>query len=164
MVLFFIDVGTRKVQIAGIDEAPDGAWMQQMARNQTDAIDGFLLGKRYLIHDRDPLYTAKFDEMMKGSGITPKRLQAYRPTMNSFAESFIKTIKSECLNKLILTSEAQLRYVLKEYIFYYNHCRFHRGLGGRMIEPLPQDEDGDTVEFNYLGGLLRSYRRVKRAA
>ena len=164
MVLFFIDIGTRKVEIAGIQKNPDGQWMTQIARNVTDPFDGFLIGKKYLIHDRDPLYTKKFDEIMKGSGITAKRLSGYRPIMNSFAESFVKTIKRECLNKLILSSEAQLRYVLKEYIFYYNHCRFHRGLGGRMIEPLEQDEDGDIVEFNYLGGLLRSYRRVKPAA
>ena len=88
----------------------------------------------------------------------------YGAKYNSFSEAFIKSIKTECLNKLILTSEAQLRYVLREYIFYYNHCRVHRGLGGRMIAPLPQDEDGDIVEFNHLGGLLRSYRRVKQAA
>lgn len=101
---------------------------------------------------------------MKGSGITPKRLPAFMPMMNSYAENFVKSIKNECLNKLILTSEEQLRYATKNYVFYYNHCRPHRGLGGRMIEPLPQDEDGEIVEFNYLGGLLRSYRHVKQAA
>jgi hypothetical protein len=65
---------------------------------------------------------------------------------------------------LILTNLAQLRYVLKTYEKFYNTQRPHGGLGGKMIEPLPQDKDGDIVEFNYLGGLLRSYRRVKRAA
>ncbi len=164
MVLFFIDIGTRKVKIAGVQKDPDGSWMTQMARNQTDPFDGFLLGKKYLIHDRDPLYTKKFDEIMKGSGITPKRLPGYRPVMNSYAESFIKTIKTECLNKLILTSEEQLRYVLRTYEKFYNTQRPHSGLGGKMIEPLPQDKDGDIIEFNYLGGLLRSYRRVKQAA
>jgi hypothetical protein len=164
MVLFFIDVGTRKVNIAGIDAAPDGPWMHQMARNQTDAFDGFLLDKRYLIHDRDPLYTAKFDDIMKGAGVTPKRLPGFMPVMNSFAESFVKSIKTECLNKLIFTSEEQLRYAIKCYLFYYHHLRPHGGLGGRMIDPLPQDEDGEIVEFNYLGGLLRGYRRLKQAA
>ncbi len=164
MVLFFIDIGTRKVEIAGVQKDPDGPWMAQMARNQTDAFDGFLLGKKYLIHDRDPLYTEQFSKIMKGSEITPKRLPGYRPVMNSFAESFVKTIKTECLNKLVLTSETQLRYVLKNYIYFYNHCRPHQGLGGRMIEPLPQDKDGEIVEFNHLGGLMRSYRRVKQAA
>ena len=81
--------------------------------------DGFLIGKKYLIHDRDPLYTKKFDEIMKGAGIIPKRLPGYRPVMNSYAESFVKTIKYECLNKLILTSETQLRYVLKTYEKFY---------------------------------------------
>jgi transposase InsO family protein len=117
--------------------------MAQIARNQTDPFDGFLLGKRYLIHDRGPLYTKGFTKIMKSSGVTPKRLPPLMPVMNSFAESFVKTIKTECLNKLILTSERQLRYILKNYLFYYNHCRPHRGLGGRMIEPLPQDKDGE---------------------
>jgi hypothetical protein len=164
MVLFFIDIGTREVQIAGVDQYPNGEWMAQMARNQTDAFDGFLLGKKYLIHDRDSLYTEQFSQIMKSSGITSKRLPPFMPVMNSFAESFVKTIKTECLNKLIITSKIQLRYVLKNYIFYYNHCRTHSGLGGKMIDPLPQDKDGEIVEFNHLGGLLRSYRRLKPAA
>jgi len=125
MVLFFIDVGTRKVNIAGIDAAPDGPWMHQIARNQTDAFDGFLLGKKYLIHDRDPLYTAKFDDIMKGSGITPKRLPAFMPMMNSYAENFVKSIKTECLNKLIFTSEEQLRYAIKSYVYFVSVRRGH---------------------------------------
>jgi hypothetical protein len=68
------------------------------------------------------------------------------------------------MDKLILTSEAQLRYVVKEYLEYYNRARPHRGLGGRMINPWPQDADGDIIEFSRLGGLLKSYRRVKQAA
>jgi hypothetical protein len=164
MVLFFIDIGTREVKIAGIQNNPDGQWMEQMARNLTDPFDGFLIGKKYLIHDRDSLYTKKFCKIMEGSGITPKRLPGFRPVMNSFAETFVKTIKTECLNKLILTSEAQLRYVLRTYENFYNTQRPHRGLGGKMIKPLAQEEDGEIVEFNYLGGLLRSYRRVKQAA
>lgn len=160
MVLFFIDIKTRKVELAGIANDPDGKWMAQMARNQTDAFDGFLLGKKYLIHDRDPLYTKQFDAIMEGSGIKIKRLPAFMPVMNSFAESFVKSIKTECINKMIVTSEKQLRYIVKEYIEHYNHERPHRGLGGKMIEPYPQDEKGEIVEFNRLGGLLRSYRRV----
>ena len=65
---------------------------------------------------------------------------------------------------LILTSEAQLRYVVKEFLEYYNHERPHSGLGGNMIKPWPQDEDGEVTEFSRLGGLLKSYRRVKKAA
>jgi putative transposase len=97
---------------------------------------------------------------MEGSGIKIKRLPAFMPVMNSFAESFVKSIKTECINKMIVNSEKQLRYIVKEYIEHYNHERPHRGLGGKIIEPYPQDEKGEIVEFNRLGGLLRSYRRV----
>ncbi len=160
MVLFFIHIGNRRVELGGIKESPDGQWMQQVARNQTDAFDGFLLGNKYLIRDRDPLFTKKFDETLKDAGVQPKKIPAFTPVMNAYAESFVKSIKTECLNKIILTSEDQLRYVMKEYLEYYNHERPHRGLGGKMIDPHPQDAGGKIVEFNRLGGLLRSYRRV----
>ena len=79
-------------------------------------------------------------------------------------ESFIKTFKTECLDQLILTSDEQLQYVVREYLLYYNHERPHSGLGGKMIDPWPQDEDGEIVMFSRLGGLLKSYRKVKMAA
>jgi transposase InsO family protein len=121
----------------------------------------FFWVKKYLIHDRDPpTLTKQFDAIMEGSGIKIKRLPAFMPVMNSFAESFVKSIKTECINKMIVNSEKQLRYIVKEYIEHYNHERPHRGLGGKIIEPYPQDEKGEIVEFNRLGGLLRSYRRV----
>ena len=75
-----------------------------------------------------------------------------------------KTIKHECLGKMIFTSQAQLEYAVEEFVEYYNHERPHESLGGEMIEPRLQDSDGEVVEFTRLGGLLRSYRRVKRAA
>ena len=80
------------------------------------------------------------------------------------SERFCQTIKFECLNKMILTSEDQLRYVIKEFMIHYHRERPHMGLGGKLIDPWPQDEDGEIVEFERLGGLLRSYRRVKKAA
>ena len=80
--------------------------------------------------------------------------------MNSPINFIVKTIKTECINQIIFTSEEQLRYVLKEFIEYYNHERPHRGLDGNMIEPREQDPDGKVVEFTRLGGLLKSYRRV----
>ncbi len=81
MVLFFIDIKTRKVELAGIANDPDGKWMAQMARNQTDAFDGFLLGEKYLIHDRYPLYTKQFDAIMESSGVIIKRLPAFMPVI-----------------------------------------------------------------------------------
>ena len=83
---------------------------------------------------------------------------------NEYMESFIKTFKTECLDRIILTSDEQLWYVVREFLLYYNHERPHSGLGGRIPDPWPQDTDGEIVEFSRLGGLLKSYRRVKQAA
>lgn len=164
MVLFVIDIATRRVEIAGIDVDPDRRWMQQMARNMTDCFDGFLLGKRYLIHDRDRLFTKQFDEMIESIDIEVIKMPPCAPDMNAYAERFVQTIKHECLDKMILTSLEQLKYVINEFMEHYHHERPHLGLGGKIIDPLPQDEDGDIMEFERLGGLLRSYRRVKTAA
>lgn len=164
MVMFFIDLATRSVELAGVRVDPHGGWMEQIARNATDYVDGFLRNKKYLICDRDPLFTQKFREILKVAGVTVKRTPSYTPTMNGFAKAFVKRIKTECINRIIITSEEQLHYVLKEYLEYYNHERPHRGLDGRFIDPWPQDADGEVVEFSRLGGLLRSYRRAKLAS
>ena len=102
MVLFVIDIATRRVEIAGIQVDPDSRWMQQMARNMTDCFDGFLLGKRYLVHDRDRLFTKQFDEMIKSIDIEVIKMPPCAPDMNAYAERFVQTIKHECLDKMIL--------------------------------------------------------------
>ncbi len=79
-VLFIIDLQTRRVEIAGIARRPDGEWMKQIARNLTDAEDGFLNGARYLIHDRDPLFTDAFRELLKLSGVKTVKLRRAAPT------------------------------------------------------------------------------------
>lgn len=163
-ILFFEDVFTREAWLGGITREPDGNWMTQIARNQADMWDGKLKKYAYLIHDRDPLFTGRFSDILRSIGCKTKLTQPRRPEQNGFVESFIKTFKTECLDHLLLSSEAQLRYVVNEFLEYYNRERPHSGLGGRMIKPLPQDADGEIVEFTRLGGLLKSYRRVKRAA
>ena len=164
MVLFVIDIASRKVEIAGIKTDPDGNWMKQMARNLTDCETGFLKDKKYLIHDRDPLFTKDFKSILAAADVLPIKTSPFAPNMNAHAERFVQSIKHECLGKMILTSLAQLEYAVHEFVEYYNHERPHEALGGKMIEPLPQEPDGEIKEFTRLGGLLRSYRRVKRAA
>ena len=163
-VLMFEDITTREAWCGGIAENPDGDWMAQVVRNETDAIDGRLKGVKYLIHDNDPLFKGRFDQYVEGAGCRIKRLPPRSPELNGFMESFIKTIKTECLNHFILTSVEQLRYVVSEYLEYYNHERPHSGLGGAMIKPWPQDEDGEVVMSTRLGGFLKSYRRVRKKA
>ena len=98
-VLFVIDIATRCVCIGGITSDPNGEWMKQVARNLTDMWDGFLLGKRYLIHDRDPLFTEAVRGLLRDSGVKPLRLPANSPNLNAYAERFVLSIRRELINK-----------------------------------------------------------------
>src|SRR3954452_5843772 len=109
MVLFFIELSTRKVEIAGIASVANGLWMEQIGRNLTDAADGILKGKRYLIHDRDPLFTSEFLKVVGESGVESVKLPARSPNLNAYAERFVRTIKESCLERLILFGEGSVR-------------------------------------------------------
>jgi len=120
-VFFVIELATRKVFYAPIKLQPDGAYMKQVAKILIDSEDGFLRGKRYLIHDRDPLYrTDGFHGLLKSIGVKPVRLPARSPNLNSYAERYVKSVKSECLDHLILSSVEQLEYALTQFSEYYN--------------------------------------------
>ena len=119
-VFFVIELASRKVFFAPVKPQPDGPYMLRIAKILTDSEDGFLQGKRYLIHDRDSLYgTAGFHGILRGSGIEPVKLPARSPDLNCYAERFVKSVKSECLDHLILSSVKQLEYVLVQYSEYY---------------------------------------------
>ena len=163
-LLFFMDIGSREVRLGGITNNPDSNWTTQIARNMCDMWEGFLLGKKYLIHDRDTLFNRRFDSIFESIGITIKRLPPFTPQMNARMENFIQAIKTECLNKIIFTSERQLRLAVKEYLEYWNHYRPHAGLGGKMVKPYPQDMNAPVREVSFLGGLLHGYRREPMAA
>src|SRR3954464_1036654 len=93
LVLFFIDLSTRKVEIAGIASTANGLWMSQISRNVTDAVDGILTRKRYLIHDRDPLFTTDFRNILDSVGVTAMKLPPQSPNLNAYAERFVRSIK-----------------------------------------------------------------------
>ena len=96
------DGSARRVTIAGIHPQPYGTWMEQMARNLTDPVDGCLRRARYLIHDRDPLYTRVFGEILEGGGVQPIRLPPKSPNLNAYAERFVRSIKEECLGASVI--------------------------------------------------------------
>ena len=160
-VFFVIELASRKVYFTPIKLQPDGVYMKQVAKILTDLEDGFLHGKRYLIHDRDPLYTTEgFHEILKSSGIKPVKLPARSPDLNSIAERFVKSVKSECLDHLILSSVKQLEYAIAQYCEYYHHERIHQSLD-RIIEPKHTiEETAEIVCIERLGGLLKSYHRL----
>jgi putative transposase len=104
-VLFVIRLATREVNIAGIIPEPHNRWMKQVARNLTDGLDGFLAGCRYLIHDRSSLFTPEFKMILESVGIQTVRLPAHSPNLNAYAERFVRTIKEQCLDRMILLGE-----------------------------------------------------------
>jgi len=158
-VLVSIDYATRKVEVVGISKQPHGAWMKQMARNLTDSFSGFLRDKKYLIHDRDPLFTKEFRQILKNSGVKPIRTLPMSPHLNCMIERFVRTIKSECLDRMLIFGERHLDYVVNEFVQHYLHERPHQGLDNEMIEPPPQGT-GEIICQERLGGLLKYYRRA----
>ena len=115
-VLFFIRLHTRQVHLAGITPHPTEAWMRQVARNVTMTDVGFLEGCRYMLHDRDTKFSPGFRQVLLSGGVKPLRLPAHNPNLNAFAERWIKSVKTECLSKLILFGERYLPYVLDQYL------------------------------------------------
>jgi transposase len=159
MVLVVIDYATRKVEIAGIMEHPYGGWMKQIAKNLTDPFCGFLKNKKYLIHDRDSLFTETFIQMLRAGGIESVKSMPLAPNFSPFVERFIRSIKSECLDRMIILGEAHLRYLISEYVQHYHTERAHQGLDNTLIEPPPQGT-GKIIRQDRLGGLLKFYRRA----
>jgi len=107
-VLFVAELKTRRVKISGIYHQPYGEWMEQMARNLTDVVDGFLRNARHLIHDRDPLYTRSFDEILKSAGVQPVRLPPRSPNLNAYAERFVRSVKITCAWSFTSTSSTTI--------------------------------------------------------
>ena len=160
-VLVVMELATRRVQIAGITPHPTAAFMQQCARQLTDAFDGFLLGKRYLLHDRDTKFTQAFDGLLKASGVEAVVLPPQSPNLNAHCERFVRSVKEETLNQMLIMGEEALRYVLKHYLEHYHTERNHQGLDNHLIAPRVAvgHPTGHVVRRERLGGLLRYYYR-----
>jgi transposase InsO family protein len=161
-VLFVIDLKSRRVEIAGIVHQPHEAWMKQVARNLTDAADGFLRGTWKLIHDRDPLFTRAFRRMLADSGVQSVRLPARSPNLNAFAERFVRSVRDECLSKVIPLGESHLRELLREFVAHYHVERNHQGLGNELIESSNDNSamTGHVVRRQRIGGMLNFYHRA----
>jgi putative transposase len=163
LVLFLIDPSSRRVEIAGVARDANGLWMSQVARNLLDAADGFLIGKRYLIHDRDPLFTAEFLNTLQASGIQSVKLPPRSPNLNAHAERFVRTIKESCLERMILFGEGSLRKAIHEFVTHYHLKRNHQGLGNRLItqEQPRANGTGAIQRRRRLGGMLNyDYRQA----
>jgi putative transposase len=155
--------GNQAVTLAGITRDPSENWMQQMARNLTDAEYGALHGQRYLLHNRDAKFCVEFRPILRDGGVKPLRLPPSSPDLNAFAERWGRSVKEECLSRLILFGEDSLQHALNEYVAHFHAEHPHQGKGNVLLFPeqIERGSPGDRVECRQrLGGLLRYYVRA----
>ena len=121
----------------------------------------YLRQSRYLIHDRDPLFTRAFRAPLESSGVRAVRLSSRSPNLNAYAERFVRSIKSECLGQVIPLGEAHLRRAVREYVEHYHEERNHQGIGNRRIRGSTDQRglSGPIECRERLGGILRYYKR-----
>ena len=159
-VVFVMHVGTRRVYIAGLTPFPNELWMTQIARSLTMADVGFLVDHRYLIHDRDSKYCPAFDGTLTDGGVTPVQLPPRSPNLNAHAERWVRSVKDECLSKLILFGAPALRTALQAYTEHFHGERNHQGKDNLLLFPNEEAcETGPVRCHERLGGLMKFYRR-----
>jgi transposase InsO family protein len=160
VVFFLMKLKSRAVEIAGISCQPDEVWMTQLARNLIDVGDGFLRGVQHLILDRDPLYSAAFRRLLRDGGVKPLLLPARSPNLNGFAERFVLSVKSECLDRIVPLGEAHLRAAVRAFVAHYHEERPHQGLHNERIAPTSTSTGLGPIQCRErLGGVLKFYYR-----
>ncbi len=160
-VLFFIHLESRKVDIAGITVHPNEQWMQQMARNATMEGCGTLRDCRYLLHDRDTKYTISFRAIIESGQVKTLPLPARSPNLNAYAERWVRSVKEECLSKIILFGERSLRRALSEYVAHYHAERNHQGKSNVLLFcRATETRRAEPVQCRErLGGILNYYHQ-----
>jgi putative transposase len=165
-VLFFIELQTRRVHIAGITANPNGTWVCQQARNLVWSLSDAGRPVRFLIHDRDSKFTDAFDSVFETEGIEIIRTPIWAPRANAIAERFVGTTRRECLDWILVFGQRQLQRVLDTYVEHYNGHRPHRALGlappeGRGVVRLPTGPQRNCAQRrDRLGGLIHEYSQA----
>ena len=167
-VLFVIELASRRVRLCGITANPDGAWVTQQARNLVMQLDDEGMCPRFLIRDRDSKFTRDFDEVFRSEGIRVIKAPVRAPQARAHAERWIRTLRRECLDRLLILGRRHLEHVVAEYTLHYNEHRPHRSLHQRspLAQPRPDDDQGTgtLVELDrlrrreQLGGLIHEYQ------
>jgi transposase InsO family protein len=160
-VLFFIELESRCVHMAGCTTNPTGAWVTQQARNLS--FTGLFERMRFLVHDRDSKFVAAFDEVFRSEGITVIETPIRAPQANAYAERFVRTVRAECLDWLLIVGRRHLETVLRIYTAHYNRERPHRGLA--LLSPDSTNAarpttGGQIKRRDRLGGLIHEYHRT----
>ena len=161
-VLFVIEVERRVVHLLGVTASPDGPWVTQVARTFVSGLEDAGRRFRLLIRDRDTKFTASFDAVLASGGIAAVQTPVASPRANAFAERFVRTVRVECLDHLLVVSPRHLEAVLVAYIRHYNQARPHRGVG--LEPPLPRSAPpaarGPVIRRDILGGVIHEYERA----
>jgi putative transposase len=162
-VLFFIELQSRRVHLGGLTSNPDGVWAVQQARNLTMTLTERQRPVRFLIHDRDAKFSAAFDEVFRAEGARVIRTPIQAPNANAHAERWVRTVRSECLDWLLIFGRRQLERVLRTYVDHYDRQRRRRALDlhapdsiGSLV-PLPRARPRTVRRQDRLGGLLHEY-------
>ena len=160
-VLFFIELGSRRVHLAGCTTSPTSAWVTQQARHLSWQIQDGNLPIRFLIHDRDTKFPAAFDMVFTSEDVTIIRTPVQAPNANAFAERWIRSVREACLDRILILGERHLQQVLTAYGDYYNHARPHQGIDQQCPVPLQRStaRDGPIERRDILGGVLYDYHR-----
>src|SRR5207245_11185274 len=162
-VLFFIELSSRRVHLAGLTESPDGAWVAQQARNFAWSLPERERPLRFLIHDNDAKFTRAFDGVFRDEGVEIARTPVSAPKANAIAERFVGTVRRECLDWLLIAHRRHLERVLRIFIEHYNGHRPHRALNLRAPNParpaprLATPAASAVGRRDRLGGLIHEY-------
>ena len=159
-MLFVIEIDRRRVHLLGVTANPIGPWVTQVARNFASDLEDAGRHFRFLIRDRDTKFTASFDAVLASIGIEAIRTPVASPRANAFAERFVRTVRQDCLDLLLVVSQRHLEALLAEYVRHYNEARPHRGLD--LDQPLPRPAtsttgDGRVIRRDVLGGIVHEY-------
>lgn len=158
--VFVIDLASRRVQIVGSTPHPDGLFMRQVTRTLT-ATDGLLSAHRVLICDHDHKWSGDVRQMLEDAGVHVVQTPFQAPNANAYAERFVRSIKQECLDRVMPLGERHFRQTVSEYVEHYHHERNHQGLGNTLIDGIvPTRRQGRIRRGSRLGGLLNYYERA----
>ena len=159
-VFFVIEINTRYVHILGTTTNPDGPWTAQQARNLITNLGQRAAEFRFLIRDRAGQFTTAFDTVFADASIQVVKIPPRCPRANGYAERFLRTIRAELTDRMLIFGQRHLRRVLAEYVSHYNQQRPHRGQGLRPpapAPPVPSDTPPEIVRRPILGGLINEY-------
>jgi putative transposase len=158
-VLFFIEHGSRRVRLAGLTANPDGVWMRQQARHL--AVAEQLEKVYFLIHDRDAKFSGPFDEILGGEGVRVVKTPLRAPRANAVAERWVRSVRNECLDHLLVFGRRQLEQILRDYLTHYNTERPHRSLAlatpAGKLEAARGSPPAEICRRDLLGGLIPEY-------